>query len=446
MECTPNKQEILEMGKRIIDFFTDPEIEQIARETKFVQRRSPMTGIKYLETLVTGYLEGSKGTLNHLAQVSENLETPISVQGIDERINIYSVEFLRRILKKSIEWFQQQSPLKLPIVKQFQAIFVIDSTFLELPAVMQEEFPGAGGGGSPASLKIQLVFDFLAGQFQQIYIEPGRNADQAYRGYLSLIKPGSLTIADLGYFCLDALRAITDAHAYFLSRYLYPTALFTTTLERFNLVQWLRTQHQNRAEMSILLGNRPCHRLPCRLIAVRISDKAAKRRRDNSIRNARRHKRVLTPAYLETFSWSIFVTNVPPQLLSTEQVALFYHIRWQIELLFKLWKSYLGLNAIGHWRSDRILTELYAKLIGCVLFQFLLIPDRIPDEEWADRELSFFKAFNIISRNALRLVCSLNNLNTCCSIVQQIRISVVRFGMKQKRRKHPNICSRLAYA
>ena len=55
-----------------------------------------------------------------------------------------------------------------------------------------------------------------------------------------------------------------------------------------------------------------------------------------------------------------------------------------------------GCKAIGPWRSARILTELYAKLIGCVLFQFLLMPVRIPDEEWAEREVSFFQAHPIL--------------------------------------------------
>jgi hypothetical protein len=446
MESTRKEEEVYEMGKKLIDYFTDPEIEQIARETKFVQRRSRMTGMQYVKTLVTGYLEKPTGTLNHLAQVSEDLDLSISVQGIDERINKYSVDFLRKMLTKAIQWFQQQSPLILPILKQFQAILIIDSTYFELPTAMQVEFPGAGGSGSPASLKIQLVFDFLAGQFQQIHIGPGKNADQAYRGYLGLVKPGSLIIADLGYFCLDAFRAISDAQAYFLSRYHYPTALLSLTLQRINLIQWLRNQSEDRVEIPVLLGSRMRHRLPCRLIAVRVSENTAQSNRKEAIRNARRHKKILTPDYLETFAWSLHVTNVSQQLLSLDQVALFYHIRWQIELLFKLWKSCLGLSVIGRWRNDRILTELYAKLICCVLFQFLLIPERIPDEEWADRELSYFMSCPIISRYALRLVRSLDDLDDCCSVLSIIIKRLLRFGLKQKRKKNPNLLYRLAYA
>jgi len=46
-------------------------------------------------------------------------------------------------------------------------------------------------------------------------------------------------------------------------------------------------------------------------------------------------------------------------------------VRWQIELIFKLWKSYCGLREFAHLRRDRILTELYARMIGLVLTHFL---------------------------------------------------------------------------
>jgi hypothetical protein len=55
--------------------------------------------------------------------------------------------------------------------------------------------------------------------------------------------------------------------------------------------------------------------------------------------------------------WTLFVTNAPGTLISLKQVYDFYRIRWQIELIFKLWKSYGGLNQILAWRKECALTE-----------------------------------------------------------------------------------------
>lgn len=444
MESTRKCLPVQQMGAKIHAFFLDPRIEQLARQTKFVQRRSPLTGLLFLQTLVLGYLEQPAGSLSHLAQVCEDLAVPISAQGIDERINRASVDFLEAVLAHALQWFQQQCPLVLAIVQQFGALLIVDSTFLCLPAAMQADYPGAGGKGSPASLKIQLVFDFLAGQFQRIDLQAGRQADQAYRDYLQGVQAGALVLADLGYFCLDAFAAIVRAQAFFLSRYHDPTALLTPMGERIDLLAWLRMETQDRIDRPVRLGSRPRHRLPCRLIAVRAPAEAVEQRRARAIEAARQHHKVLSADYLELLAWSLYVTNVPLARLSLDQVVLLYRVRWQIELLFKLWKSYAGLKAIGPWRSARILTELYAKLIGCVLFQFLLMPVRIPDDEWAEREVSLFQAHHILQRFVQRLTLALNDQAATIRVVQQLLDRFIRFALKQRRVKDPNLCQALA--
>jgi hypothetical protein len=435
---------VTHLGQKIVAFFSDPSIEQIARETKFVQRRSRLTGLIFLKSLVMGFLEKPQGSLSHLAQVCADGDVTVSAQGIDERINEHSVAFFEAVFSQAINRFQNQCPLVLPILQMFSAIRIVDSSIMSLPAAMQERYPGCGGSGPLASLKIQLVFDFLVGNFQQICLQAGRSSDQAYWDYLKVVQLGSLTLVDLGYFCLDAFRAIAEAQAYFLSRYLYPTALLTLEGQRIDVVIWLNRESQNRIDLPVLLGSR--QRLPCRVIAVRAPTAAVADRRRKAIEKARQHHKVLTQAYLDLLAWSLFVTNVPAQRLSLDQVILLYRIRWQIELLFKVWKSYAGLNAIGPWRSARVLTELYAKLIGCVLFQFLIQPVRIPDQVWANRELSTIQARLTLSHFAVRLNLSLCNLASFCLILQQMLAYFARFALKQKRIKHPNICQRLASA
>jgi hypothetical protein len=117
---------------------------------------------------------------------------------------------------------------------------------------MADEYPGCGRVGAQAALKIQLVFDFLPGNLKQVEMQ----SDQGYRDYLQVLEGGSLTIVDLGYFCLDAFRASAAKSAYFLSCYFYPTALLDEFGQRIDLERLLRAQQGQRSEVAVKLGCR----------------------------------------------------------------------------------------------------------------------------------------------------------------------------------------------
>lgn len=293
-ESTRIKSDLGEMGAKIMRFFSEAEVEQVARETKFVQRRSPLTGLRYLKALVFGYIENPKASLSDLAEVCADLEVKISPQGFDERINAASVSFLQTIFQQAMQVFQSPVRLVLPILDKFSGIQLVDSTILALPEEMQDLYPGCGGHGPAASLKIQLVFDCLCGNLKQILLQAGRLPDQAYRDYWELVRSGSLTLVDLGYFCLDAFRAIADAQAYFLSRYLYPTALLTPAGERIQLITGLRAETRARIDLPVSLGCRKRHRIACRLIAVQAAPTVVEERRRKAIQKARLSGKVPT--------------------------------------------------------------------------------------------------------------------------------------------------------
>jgi hypothetical protein len=75
---------------------------------------------------------------------------------------------------------------------------------------MVAEYPGCGGNGPQASLKIQLNFEFLYGTLgvEQIVLRPGNEPDQKFDDQLDWVQPGSLNLRDLGYFSLDNLSTI----------------------------------------------------------------------------------------------------------------------------------------------------------------------------------------------------------------------------------------------
>lgn len=442
MKSSIKKVHLETIGQKMADFFSEA-VETVARQTKFVQRQSLLTGEMFLKTMVFGFLEKPEASLNDLAQVASDLEVEVTAQGLNERINVFSVDFFREMFWRAMEKFKSEIPLPLPILQQFTAINLVDSTQKELPENMQEEYPGCGGSGAHASLKIQLVFDFLCGNMKQIALQAGRQADQAYRDYLEVVEVGSLTIMDLGYFCLAAFQAIVDKNAYFISRYLYPTALSNPDGKRIDLLCFLRQQIVSVTEMPILLGAR--YRIPCRLIILRLPQQVAEERRRKAKAKAAKRGKTLTKEYLSLLDWTLLLTNVPVTMLSLEQVAYLYRVRWQIELIFKLWKSYCGLKHIALWRRERVLTELYAKMFGIVIVHFLVAPLRIPDAQWSGREISAVQVRKILTRFAPHLLLSLSDFQSLFEVLERLVLRIDRFAFKQKRRKNPNVCALLAF-
>jgi hypothetical protein len=432
-------------GTTIQDYFNKEEIEEVARSSKFVQRNSPLNGFIFLQAVIFGFINDPEANLDDLAQVCTELGVEISIQGFDQRLNGYTVEFLKEMLSQAMVQFKNNSPLPLPILQQFSAINLVDSTVLSLPDNMAIEFPGCGGDGPQASLKIQLTFEFLHGNLSQIVLQAGKEPDQNYKAYLQEVQPGSLNINDLGYFVLANLKTIDkEKKAYYSSRYLFGTSILTLQEETINLGTTLAKASGQPFEMEVLLGAK--EKLPCRLICLPLPQEVADRRRQKAKEKARRQGKTPSKAYLALLDWLIFVTNVPQEMLSIEQVALLYRVRWQIELVFKLWKSYCGLDHIPGLRRERVLFELYAKMIGIILTQFLLAPLRMPQGAWVNREISSFKVRDIFQRFALDLMHSLQKLDALAAVLTKLFKRIERFGFKQKRTKQPNICHALALA
>ena len=409
-----------------IQTFFNQTANQVARATRFVKRASKLTGALFLQTLTFGFLNDPEASLSGLVETSHDLDVTISKQGLQTRIT-NAVPFLKEMFQQGLSLFRNSLPLDLKLLQQFTAIFITDGSTVALPDVLKDEFPGCGGDGPDAAVKLQLTFEFLCGVITGITFQAGRSPDQAYAAALQAILPGSLHLTDLGYFVLARFRAIVEQQAYFLSRFDTKTTLFdAATGESLDLLAWLRAHPESPFEQPVLVGSQ--ERLRCRMVVVRVQQEVEDQRRRRAYETARRKGRTPSKRHLELMNWSIFITNVPATMLTLQQVVLLYSVRWQIELLFKLCKNECALDRVAGRRRERVLSELYAKLIGVVVMQFLLAPYR--DHE---RELSTVKSVRIIQHHVARLIANLGNLDQLSETIQHLVARVLKNGRKDKR-------------
>src|ERR687885_182111 len=313
--------------------------QDLARATKFVQRESKLGGAHFVQTLVFTYLANPDATLEELSQTAAALGVTITAEGLTQRFTETAATFLQQVLAAAVQRVLAADPLAIPLLERFAGVFLEDSTVIVLPEALRELWPGCGTAGEhgSAALKVNLRVDLCTSVLAGLSLHAGRVQDRTAAEPLSSLPAGALYLADLGYFSLERLLQISE-QAYFCSRLQVQTAVFDADGRRWEDLAALLEAHGPRVELPVTLGVR--QRLPVRLLAIRVPQEVADQRQRRLRAAARRKGQAVSARRLALADWTIFVTNAPRALLTLEAAVVLGRARWQIELLFKLWKSH----------------------------------------------------------------------------------------------------------
>lgn len=419
---------------------------QLARETGFVQRASKLTGAAFVQTLLFGWLNNPQATLQQLAQMAGTVGVSISPQGLDQRFTPAAAQFLRRVLEAAVVHVVTAHPVAIPLLQRFAGVYLLDSSTIVLPDELAAVWQGCGESlqqQTQAALKLQIQFDLSTGALIGPTLQHGRTADrQAPRQ--TAFQRGTLRLADLGYFSLAILQELTTAGVYWLSRLHLHTHVFDQAGTCLDLTIWLNQQRTGTLDVPISLGQEV--RLSARLLGVRVPAQVAEQRRRRLRKQARRKGKTLSQRHLALADWTLLVTNVPVELLTLDEALVLLRARWQIELLFKLWKSLGRLDESRSAQPWRQLCELYAKMLALLVQHWLLVLScwRFPDR-------SLTQAAQTIQRYATSLALALRSHKRLQAVIASIQQCLQAGCRITRRRQHPSTyqllldCSSLVY-
>ncbi|MEZ4420959.1 MAG: transposase [Nitrospirales bacterium] len=97
------------------------------------------------------------------------------------------------------------------------------------------------------------------------------------------------------------------------------------------------------------------------------------------------------------------ITNVPEPWVPLDMVRALYTLRWQIELLFKQFKSILRVHQSATGNVHRLRCELYGKLIAAVWVQRLHAVANTARWTTARQEISLAKLYKRLQERAFLL-------------------------------------------
>jgi hypothetical protein len=411
-------------------------LDDLARSTGCVQRKRKFSGVSLLRMLVLTLLQKPAGRDRDYCSMAAKLGIHVTEGAVGQRFTSRLVAFLEQALKHVLVQTLRVNRVATGLLRKFTDVRIGDSTTLLLPDELAEQFPGCGGTGTAckAALKIQVLWSLVTGELLRFLLEPGRASDNRSAVADGQPPAGSLSILDLGYFSLERFRRVGAAVAYWISRFQHGTKVFDPAGNLLDLLQFLR-EHGERGlvELQVLLGG--TERLACRLIAVRVPPEVAARRRQKIREKARDHGREASQEYLDFQDWTIFITNCPPELLTWKEVVVLYRARWQVELLFKLWKSHNRLAARELDASpQRQMAVLYAKLIGVIVQHWILLT-----ATWNDAQRSLRKAAALLSDWVVLLSQVLDDHQALYTLLGRLRDALAPFARVQRRRKHPSL-------
>jgi hypothetical protein len=411
-----------------------PSLDQLGCDTGLIQRERKFSGASLLKTIVLTVMKAGQPTPMDYLKTASLLGVHVTQRALGKRFTSKLVTFLRHVLEELLEHSLEAAPAAVPLLMKFTVVFVGDSTTIALPDEYAEEFSGCGGksGSGKASMKIQVLWNLTTGKLTKFLWEPGRQHDSQSVALEESPPAGSMTIYDLAYFDLKRFRKWTNDGAFWISRLQTGTVTCRDDGLAFHLLDHLkRHASDGRLDEWIVLGAE--ERLKCRVIALRVPERIAAQRRRKAYKQAQKHGLTPSERHLAWCDWTVFVTNCPEDLLTWKEVVVLYRSRWQIELMFKLWKSH---NKLASYRtgasSAQRMAELWAKMIGVILQHWILLKT-----SWPQVRRSLWTAAGLIRDRLTILIDALDDLGRLIKKLEELAVAITEIAKVGTRKKEP---------
>lgn len=407
--CTQLSQKVL---KGIKQSLNKKEVNRLAWASKFVQRSSSkFTGYEFLTAMLISSIDSEHATLEKVSDIFRSQHNiRIRAQSIMERLNDESaVVFLKSMFEKMLgnQFNSLSQGVSGKLLSGFSKILIQDSSVCDLNQQLASAFKGSGGRASKASLKLDVIYDFKAKRFEQIALTDRSEADQKL-GWkiLDYLIPDALVIRDLGYLRMDCVKKIIEVGGFFLSRLKNNICVYLkeTDSEQLDLAKYL---HENFRKASVvdvkvyITKEKVC----ARLVAYRVPGELSAQRRRAAHAKAKKEGRTLSQKSLTLLDFTLFITNVSLEVWPAEVIGTIYRIRWQIELMFKNWKSRLQIDCLHGINEFRIRCLIYAKaILVLIINEMYRLLDYVG--HYTDKVVSIHKVYSWLrcSNRLLRII------------------------------------------
>jgi hypothetical protein len=216
-------------------------------------------------------------------------------------------------------------------------------------------------------IKLGVRFELQRGRLEACVMNLETN-DQKASVVDAPLPKGALHLGDLGFFKLARFAQWNRDGVSWLTRYKVGTQLFTPDGQPLDLKRILKTEQPVCLAVRIGSGSKAVEAF---LHAAPLTESALQKRMARLHEQARLDQQPLSARQQALAAWTVYLTNIPD--LTFEQAHTLNRTRWQIELLFKLWKSHGNVLRSRSAAPFRRVCEGYGKLIGLMVSHWSLL-------------------------------------------------------------------------
>jgi hypothetical protein len=329
----------------------------LARSTGLIQRQRQLTAAQLARVLVFGWAQRPDASLEELAD-----DLTISPQALHLRLNNPKApDFFAGLLQRALSHALNATHRQSQLLARFHAVYIEDCTYLSLPLELNNNSARSGTAG----VKLFIRWNVAGGQLAELALHPDHTSDHLTRAAAAPLPSGVLRLADGGFYSAAAFDADTRAGVRWVTRVPANLSIRPAQRPRQSLAAFLGRARQSFLDIDVVAGSR--QPVEGRLLAWRVPAAVRRVRVTRLRRRCSKLGRTPSGVQIRMCGWTVLLTNLPREEFTPEEVQVLARVRWQVELLIKRFKSLGGVNRSRGRLACRVLCELYAKLLGCVV-------------------------------------------------------------------------------
>jgi hypothetical protein len=387
----------------------------------------------------------SNSSLEHLVSYLESqYKIEMRKQSLDERFNKKAVNFVKNVLSRLICAQFSDVLYSEEFLKEYNHVRIKDSTSFKVPSNLAVHYKGKGGSGKSAlaGISIQYEFDLKTGEFLDLTITQAiRNDQRDASETVENICKNDLIMRDLGYFSTSVLQKIGKQEAFFLSKLQLATAVYDENgveIDFKKLHTFMEKNRFDKCEKQVFIGKK---KLPVRLVIGLVPPEVYQQRMRRKHKEEKRSGCQMKERTKFLQHFNLFITNVETKKLPLDKIMPLYRFRWQVELMFKNWKSVFSIHTLQKMKEDRYITMLYTRLILIVVNLQIInrVQNALSKQKKESAVLSYTKTLQTLKDKFSEILSILrSNEEKAIKLLGEIYRILSKNHWREKRKKREN--------